>query len=126
LWPGDPGDLAQDYPNVRLADSPAAMDLFDGRERTKIMALLIGEKLASWARESANTSHDFTRLSGSAWSAGILWRSLKSPDDAGTINQTYLRQRHATNSAFYDICLNFAQLKRAWPSLDIQRTKCIG
>jgi hypothetical protein len=124
LWPGEPGDLAEGYPNVRLADSPAAMALFDGLERAKIIALLTQEKLSSWARVSASQSHDFVLLGGGVWTMSTFRCDPKNPDDRGTINQTYLRQRQTLNAAFYDVCMNFAQLKRAWPSLEIRRTKC--
>jgi hypothetical protein len=112
------------YPNVRLADSPAAIALFENSERAKLIALLAEEKLSSWARIMANTAHDFTRLKGSVWAAAALQFIPKSPNDTGHINQTYLRQRPDTNAAFYDICMNYAQLKRAWPSLNIRRSKC--
>jgi hypothetical protein len=124
LWPGEPDDLAEGYPNVRLADSPAAIALFESSERTKVIALLAEEKLSSWARVMANTAHDFVRLKGSVWTGAALQFIPKSPNDTGHINQTYLRQRPDTSATFYDICMNFAQLKRAWPSLDIRRSKC--
>ena len=124
LWPGEPDDLAEGYPNVRLADSPAVMALFDGPERAKIIALLTEEKLSSWARESATVAHDFVLLKGGVWVMSAFRCDPKTPADPGSINQTYLRRRHTQNSAFYDVCMNFAQLKRAWPALEIRRTKC--
>jgi hypothetical protein len=124
LWPGEPDDLAEGYPNVRLADSPAVLALFDGVERAKIIALLTQEKISSWARVSASVSHDFVLLAGSVWAQSAFRCDPKNPADAGSINQTYLRQRNTTNAAFYDVCMNFFQLKRAWPSLEIRRTKC--
>lgn len=124
LWPGETDDLAEGYPNVRLADSPSVMALFDGSERAKIIALLAQEKLSSWARVSASVSHDFVLLEGGVWAMSAFRCDPNNSADPGSINQTYLRQRHTTNAAFYDVCMNFAQLKRAWPSLEIQRTKC--
>lgn len=124
LWPGEPDDLAEGYPNVRLADSPAAVALFEGSERAKIIALLMQEKILSWARVSASVSHDFVLLAGNVWGMSAFRCDPKNHADAGSINQTYLRQRNTPNAAFYDVCMNFAQLKRAWPSLEIRRTKC--
>ena len=42
-----------------------------------------------------------------------------------TINQTFLRSTNPVESrSYYDVRLNYAQLRRVWPTLPITRTKC--
>jgi hypothetical protein len=125
LWPGEPDDLAENYPNVRVADAPAVIQLFGGSERAKLIALLAGNVLRSWARVSADlTSSDLVQVDGSIWNTHRFLFTPKGKDEEGTINQTYLRPKVSHSSSHYDIYLNYAQLKRAWPNLSIYRTKC--
>ena len=70
VWPGDPDDQAENYPNVCVADSPSIIDLFGGSERTKLVALLASGSLRSWARPSADHTRgdpDFVKLEGTIW-----------------------------------------------------------
>jgi hypothetical protein len=122
-FPGEPDDIADSYPNVRLADSPAAMDLLNGRERPKLIGLFLSGKLRAWARISAHLSSDLFPMDGDIWRTHSLM-FLPKVDGPGTINQTYLRPRGTQNSSHYDICFNYAQLKRVWPDLQISRSKC--
>jgi len=125
LWPGEPDDLAENYPNVRVADSPSVIQLFGDSERAKLIALLAGNALRSWARVSADhTSSDLVQLDGRIWNTHKFLFKPKAKDEEGTINQSYLRLKNSNNSSHYDICLNYTQLKRAWPNLSIYRTKC--
>jgi hypothetical protein len=123
LWSGEPADIADSYPNVRVADSPTVIDLFTGSERPRLIALLGSKKLTSWARISADTSSDHVMLGGEIWGTHSF-RFIPKQPDPGTINQTYLRSRKDSNSSHYDVCLNYAQLKRIWPGLSIRRSKC--
>jgi hypothetical protein len=122
-FPGEPDDVADSYPNVRLADSPTAMDLLNGRERPKLIGLLSSGKLCAWARISANLSSDLFPMDGNIWKTHSLIFLAKG-DDPKAINQTYLRPRGTQNSSHYDICLNYAQLKRVWPDLQISQSRC--
>ncbi|HUZ30837.1 MAG TPA: hypothetical protein VMV19_01830 [Xanthobacteraceae bacterium] len=124
VWPGDPGDIAESYANVRVADSPAVIELFEGRERTKLIGLLNSNKLTTWVRPSNGIGRDLETAEGKIWGSHTFQFMSKRDDDSGTINQTYLRPRFNPNSSHYDICLNYAQLKRAWPDLQINRTAC--
>jgi hypothetical protein len=125
LWPGEPDDLAENYPNVRVADAPVVIQLFDGSERAKLIALLAGNVLRSWARVSADhTPSDLVQIDGLIWNTHRFLFIPKAKDGEGTINQTYLRPKGGHNSSHYDICLNYAQLKRVWPNLSMYRTKC--
>jgi hypothetical protein len=123
-FPGEPDDIADSYPNVRLADSPAAMDLLkNGRERPKLIGLFLSGKLCAWARISASLSSDLFPMDGNIWKTHSFM-FLPKEDGPGTINQTYLRPRSTQNSSHYDICLKYAQLKRVWPNLQISRSRC--
>jgi hypothetical protein len=122
-FPGDPDDIADSYPNIRLADSPTAMDLLNGRERPKLIGLLSSGKLCAWARISASLSSDLFPMNGSIWKTHSLMFLAKG-DDPKAINQTFLRPRGNQNSSHYDICLNHAQLKRVWPDLQISQSRC--
>jgi hypothetical protein len=123
LWPGEPDDIAETFPNVRVADTPAVIELFEGRERSKLVGLLASEKLTAWARISASISSDLLPLEGKIWSTHSFRFHPKNADE-GSINQTFLRIQGTYNSTHYDVCLNYAQLKRAWPHLRIHRSKC--
>jgi hypothetical protein len=123
LWPGEPDDLAEGYPNVRVADNPGVIGLFTGSERPKLIALLGAEKLTSWARVSSRISSDHVTLEGNIWESRSF-KFIPKGDDPGTINQTYLRVSRDGNSSHYDVCLNYAQLRRVWPQLPITRSKC--
>jgi hypothetical protein len=39
-------DIAESYPNVRVADAPPLLDLFERAGRAKLIALLAAEKIA--------------------------------------------------------------------------------
>jgi hypothetical protein len=124
VWPGEPDDLAEGYANVRVADSPAVLELFSGRDRTKLIGLLISNKLTTWARHSAGIAGDLMPVEGKIWSTHSFQFIPRRDGDSDTINQSYLRPRFTPNSSHYDVCLNYAQLKRAWPQLQIRRTAC--
>jgi hypothetical protein len=123
LWPGEPDDFSDSYPNVRIADTPAIIDLFRGSERPKLIGLLGSERLTSWARVSANIPSDHVVLDGKIWGSHSF-KFIPKRDDPGTINQTYLHSSREGTSSHYDICLNYAQLKRVWPQLPMRRSKC--
>lgn len=104
-----------------LADEPAIIELFSGSERPKLLALLAGKRLTAWAGVSADhTSSDHIQLEGTLWNSHRFLFIPKGADE-GTINQTYLRPKGSHVSSHYDVCLNYAQLKRAWPHLTIHR-----
>jgi hypothetical protein len=119
-WPGEPDDIADSYPNVRVADSPAVIELFEGSARAKLLGLLAAGKIASWARASSGKSRDLIKLEGVMWSTHSF--AFLPKDGDGRINQTFLQYRDY--SSHYDVCMNYAQLKRVWPDLLIQRSDC--
>jgi hypothetical protein len=124
VWPGESDDIADSYPNVRVADSPAVIDLFHGSERTKLIALLAGEKITTWARFGIGRPNDLLKRDGETWNNNSFHFNPKG-DDTGTINQTFLRNTNPLEGrSYYDVCFNYAQLRRVWPTLPITRTKC--
>jgi hypothetical protein len=124
VWPGEPGDIADSYPNVRVADSPAVIDLFHGRERSKLIALLAAEKLSTWARRATSVANDLVKRDGEIWNDHSFQFHPKGNGE-GTINQTFLRPNHPLEHvSYYDVCFNYAQLRRVWPTLPMSRTKC--
>jgi len=124
VWPGEPDDIADSYPNVRVADSSAIIDLFDGSERTKLIALLSTERITTWARFGVGTSNDLIKREGKIWNSHSFHFNPKGEGAPRTINQTFLRDKNPIGSSYYDICLNYVQLRRVWPTLQITRTKC--
>jgi hypothetical protein len=120
IWPGEPADIAEHYPNVRVADSPATLELFNGPERPKLISLLNAEKIFAWAAISSSVSVDLVKLEGKIWNTHSFRFDPKRGD--GAINQTFLRPRGTINSTHYDVFFNYAQLKRVWPDLSIRRT----
>jgi hypothetical protein len=113
IWPGEPEDIAENYANVRVADSPSVIELFESSERTKLLGLFGSGRLTTWARPSAGIRGDLFEVQGRVWSTHEFRFAPKQADDDGTINQTYLIPRHGGASSNYDICLNFAQLRRS-------------
>jgi hypothetical protein len=124
LWPGEPDDVADSYPNVRVADSGAVIDLFNGSERTKLVALLAAGKISTWARRGSGTANDLVKRDGGIWNSHSLAFYPKGVGPVRTINQTFLRASNPLDHGYYDVCLNYAQLRRVWPALSISRTKC--
>jgi hypothetical protein len=125
LWPEEPDDVADSYPNVRVADSAAMIDLFYGSERTKLIALLAANRITTWARFGAGPANDLVKREGKVWDNRSFHFNPKGDGDPRMINQTFLRDMNPLgNGNYYDVCLNYAQLRRVWPTLAISRTKC--
>ena len=93
-------------------------------ERTKLVALLAGEKITTWARFGIGRPNDLLKRDGETWNNHSFHSNPKG-EGTGTINQTFLRSTNPIESrGYYDVCLNYAQLRRVWPTLSITRTKC--
>jgi hypothetical protein len=110
-----------EWGNVRVADNPAVVNLFkdSGPERNKFLALLTGERLSCWARRMTPASSDLVKVPGSVWNAGSNFNfEPKRQDDPRTINQTFIRD-HASRPLFYDLYLNFTEMRRIWPTIEL-------
>jgi hypothetical protein len=102
--------------NVRVADNPAALALFREYDpaRNKFIALLTQNQIGCWARRLVGPP-DLVFVPGTVWNEmGVLDFQSKN-DTPGSINQTYIRKPKQT--LFYDVHLNFAQMKRIWPTI---------
>jgi hypothetical protein len=95
-------------------------ELFEGGARAKLIGLLAAGKIASWARVSSGKSRDLIKLDGGMWSTHTF--AFLPRDGDGRINQTFLQAKGY--SSHYDVCMNYAQLKRVWPDLLIRRSDC--
>jgi hypothetical protein len=131
LWPGEPVDIAESYANVCVADNPTLIELFTVRsiQQNKLLALLQDGKLRSWAKNSsAEYDTSLHKLEPSIWHQKRF--TFQKAISDRHINQTFLGKEKsyawsAQTYSHHDIWLNFAELKRAWPDLQITRaTKC--
>lgn len=111
---------ADKYPDIRVADSTAVLDLFRGTERVKLIALLEAGSIKSWARSMAKgqtppgVDTDLLALAPDAWSKHRLEHMPKRGE--GTIAQTFLKTNERGYSAYYDVWLNSAQIAGVFPS----------
>jgi hypothetical protein len=112
--------------NVRVADNPNALELFlvRGAERDKLLSLLTDGVISCWARRMTPDQSDLKKVAGSVWNdAGTVFDfDPKRPDDERTINQTYIRD-HANRPRFYDLYLNYTQMRRVWRTIVLTQTK---
>jgi hypothetical protein len=115
-----------DIPDVRVADEPLVLALFENSERDKLLPLLEAGKIDAWAR-SGYDSPPLTKIPSVEWRTYFL--AFLPQRQAGTINQTFFRiKARPTESTYFDIHLNRAQLTQVWPrlwdSLSIDRIGC--
>jgi hypothetical protein len=97
-------DVAQTaWGNVRVADNPEAIALFleHGPQRNKFLALLAQFYITSWARPMAGRS-DLLSIDGGIWSQLAVFAFEPKRDDAGTINQTYIRRTTDSVALYYN------------------------
>jgi hypothetical protein len=109
------------FPNVRVADAQTVFGLFEGSDRGKIISLLRGGSISSWARPMMGT--DFVFLPALTWPSHRI--EFVPKRDPGGINQTYLRIGQLGAPAdYFDVCMNKAELSRYWRELEIPESKC--
>jgi hypothetical protein len=118
----DDGGLHHLYPDVRVADNPSIIGLFSGSDRAKLLSLLSEGVIYSWIRPSKGST-DFVRWKGAEW-RNYSFSFLPKAPSPGTINQTFIKPKSYMMDDFFDLCLNSKQLKRVWPDLDVQTSKC--
>jgi hypothetical protein len=119
-------DFAQFYPDVRVADNPDIIALFNGAERNKLMGLLDADWIWTWARPlhpSDGISTDFIRIQGTDWHRYRIDFEKKT-DDPRSVNHTYLRSKRGNTAVFYDLCFNSVHLKRVWSLLPFETSNC--
>ena len=115
------------YPNVRVADNPQVLDLFQSRgpERDKLLSFLTNGFISCWARRSTGTSNDLVPVPGKVWNDGWFFDlETKRQDNEGVINQTLIRENDANRyPKFNDLYLNFTQMRNVWPTIELTQAK---
>jgi hypothetical protein len=111
-----PAEISEGIPDLRVADEPTALALFDPPESDKLIPLLQDGAIRSWARPMSASEPPLDVLAGSIWKTHELVFFPKG-QDRRSINQTYLRVRRKVESTNYDIYLNASQLRQRWPHI---------
>jgi hypothetical protein len=109
-------EFAGDIPDVRVADDTVVLRLFsENHERDKLIPLLEGGKIDAWGR-SGNGYPPPIKIPVDSWRTSYLDHHPATPGQF--ISQTFLRPKaRPYESTYYDVHLNRAQLKKAWPDL---------
>jgi hypothetical protein len=108
-------EFDESFPDVRVADYPAVLALFEGHERDKLIPLLEAEKISAWARSGQGEPPPL-RLPGNIWQSHYL---VFFPKTVGlSKNQTFIRKNNRLESTYFDVHLNKAQLKKVWPAIN--------
>jgi hypothetical protein len=109
--------FVEDIPDLRVADSPLAIELFEGAERDKLLPLLEAEKLGAWARpmrgEKPGRDAAPVILKGDVWRTHYLQFFPK--EGQWERAQTFLKTKARHETSYYDVLLNRAQIERIWP-----------
>ena len=105
--------LIEEIANLRLADDPATLSLFDGAEADRFIPLVEGDKLTAWARPMGRGQPPLTEISGAQWKSLYLLFAPKTGE--GMINQTFLKTKLGNDTFYYDVYFNRSQIERVWP-----------
>lgn len=116
--PPDP-TIADSYPDIRVADTPAVISLFESNERNKLVPLLEAEKIVAWARLGWGEP-PLLKIPGNVWRSNHLVFYPMMNDQ--TRNQTFLLKNGRTESTYFDVHVNRAQIERIWPQIKISET----
>jgi hypothetical protein len=103
---------AKAAPNIRLANNPSILKLFEGEHLHEVMALLTTGQLAAWGRSSfSSRSRDLTPINSALWKIYHFASFPKNID--GTTPQTYLTDTtyNRSSAMYYDLYLSSEQMK---------------
>jgi hypothetical protein len=103
----------EDVPDVRVADSPAIIALFEGN---MLQRLLEAGKLSAWARPMASGEPPLAPLPERLWSCHNVEFYLRE-DTHRWRNQTFIRTNARLETVYYDIHLDARQIDQVWPGL---------
>ena len=106
----------EDVPDVRVADSPAIIALFESNMRGKLLRLLEAGKLTAWARPMASGEPPLAPLPGRLWSYHNVEFYL-TEDTHRWRNQTFIRTNAQLETVYYDVHLGARQIEQVWPGL---------
>lgn len=105
-------------PNLRVADLPAVLALFEDREQDKTVPLLEGGHLSAWARRMDSGEPPLNRLEAAVWSGHHLEFLPKRGGQSK--NQTFIKRNGRNETpVYYDLFLCLEQIQKVWPSLRI-------
>jgi hypothetical protein len=113
--------IAEAIPDLRVADDPSVIALFEGQERDKLFPLLEAEKILAWARPMKGGAPGEelppTKISGAAWKSHFFLFLPRVPGQFERA-QTFVKTKARQETIYYDLYINRAQMKRAWPDRD--------
>jgi hypothetical protein len=109
-----PADFASEVPDVRVADTATAWELFETTERDVLLPLLESGKIEAWGR-LGNGYPPLMKIPPDFWRTNYLVRYLRA--GGGGINQTFLKSKGRHESTYYDVYLNRLQLTKVFPAL---------
>jgi len=88
----DQGDFSEHVPDVRVADSAAAAELFASPGRDKLIPLLEAGQLPAWGRPMGAGQPALIKVPSDFWRTNAF-SILKADEDLGWINQTFLKTK---------------------------------
>jgi hypothetical protein len=116
--PPESRDYIRYIPDVRVADVPTALHLFDGRDADKLIPLLEAGKITAWARPMGSGEPPLIQVPGDIWRNHALW-FVEKGGDPQMRNQTFVKTKSRQETAYYDVFLNSVELKLVWPDIDV-------
>jgi hypothetical protein len=116
-------ELDKHIPDVRVADTPTAIDLFQGKDRDRLLPLLEAERLQGWARPMRTMGEPaLTKLPGSIWKTHHL--VFLPREDFSMRNQTFVKDIRTQQTAYYDVYLNRSEIEDLWPE-GVRERNCL-
>jgi hypothetical protein len=117
LSPETESNLSSHFPDIRVADSPNTLALFDGKENIKLIPLLERERIMAWGRPRGIGEPPPLSIPGDTWRTHQL-DFHPHRDVPGMRNQTFLKRKGTGETAYYDVLLNRQQLRQVWPNFE--------
>lgn len=114
-------DIAEHIPDLRVADNPSVIELFDGNEKDKLFPLLEANKLTAWARpmrgEAPGKEAAPVILKGDIWKTHYFDFHARVPGQFDR-NQIFIKTKTRNDTRYYDVFVNRYQIKLIWPDLE--------
>jgi hypothetical protein len=112
-------------PDVRVADAPNVIKLFEGTDADKLIPLLEAEKISAWARPMGPGEPPPIRVPGTVWRTHkfVFFPKGEGP---GRRNQTFIQTRSDNVTLYFDLRLNRTQLRRVWPEFEAGQNTAVN